>query len=260
MTALAADMAAIELKNQALAMLNLGRYAEAEPVLRQTVEQTRYMRNEHDQVSAQALLWQKHLAESLAHQGKFEEAELLARAAMKGFQLKYGQDDEDMLDCKYLLAWSLYKKKKFSTAVPLIEQALSGLQENRGVEHFTTIKCKALYAEILAAQGKFLDARSVAQSVQELMESVSEKANIRASIGGRKLSEAECRDYQEAKEIVTQVMEHGKRSKLQAAGLSILKGRSASKQSVASTRVPDEDPDDDDDAASTRAPSKAGKA
>jgi tetratricopeptide (TPR) repeat protein len=170
-----------------LDLLNMGAYTEAEPLLREVADHTQAQRN------AATFMWQRRVVESLVGQGKFAEAEPIAQRALKGFDDKYGADDEDTLDCKYLLAVILNGQKKHTTALPLARRAFEGMEENskRGPDHHTTLSCKALCAVLLQAQGQMSEARALAQSVLETMHAAEEKAEILASQGSRRLSEVE---------------------------------------------------------------------
>merc|ERR1712151_965821 len=106
---------------------------EAEPMLRAIVDQIRGT----GQKDAELFMWQRRVAETLVKQNKFAEAEPFAQSAHKGFNDRYGGNDEDSLDCKYILAESLNGQKKYVTATPLAQSALQGMEGNlkRGPEH-----------------------------------------------------------------------------------------------------------------------------
>merc|ERR1712228_980341 len=102
-------------RHKALDLMNVGAYKEAEPLLRAIFEEVRGKKD------AESFMWGRRVAETLLRQGKFSEAEPFAQGALKFFEGKYGQTDEDSLDCKYLLAESLNGQKKYSTAKPLAQ-------------------------------------------------------------------------------------------------------------------------------------------
>mmetsp|Transcript_67001 Transcript_67001/g.196620 ORF Transcript_67001/g.196620 Transcript_67001/m.196620 type:complete len:238 (-) Transcript_67001:6-719(-) len=182
---------AIERREKALSYLNNGNYEEAEPLIEAVVQDVEGEKNEHGEVSAQFFLWSRRLAEVYIGQEKYVEAEPHIKKAMKGFELKYGKEDEDTLDCKYFMAEVLYGLGKFPEANVLATEACEGLKDVRGPDHFITLRCKALLSLILNYQYKKAEATEIAKSVAETLDSVTEKVDARVSMGGRRLSEAE---------------------------------------------------------------------
>lgn len=194
--------AASRQRQEALDLLNMGAYTEAEPLLRAVAEQT------HAQKNAESFMWQRRVVESLVGQGKFKEAEPLAQRTLKGFEDKYGPNDEDALDCKYLLAESLNGQKKNLAAQPLAQSAFEGMEENlqRGPEHHTTLSCKALCAVILQAQGHISEAHALAQSTLQSLEAAEQKGEILASQGSRRLGSVELLGTQKANNFLAKVL------------------------------------------------------
>eukprot|EP00930_Biecheleria_cincta_P000957 TRINITY_DN102135_c0_g1_i1.p1 TRINITY_DN102135_c0_g1~~TRINITY_DN102135_c0_g1_i1.p1 ORF type:complete len:240 (+),score=47.98 TRINITY_DN102135_c0_g1_i1:55-774(+) len=235
---------AAELKARALGLdlLNIGSYAEAEPHLRLAAEQTRQQEN------AESFMWLRRLAESLLGQGKFAEAEQYLRRAHTGFRLKYGEKDEDALDCKYLQAECLVGQRKFPEAVLLATSVFEGLEENkkRGPEHLVTLKCGALLSVILQSQGQIGEARELAERTHDTLASVVTKIETLSTQGTRRATAVEQVAISKANSFLEKVLKNHKADD---------KGRHASKETV-STSAPD------DDAAlsskqSSRIPSKA---
>lgn len=185
-------------RHKALDLMNTGSYKEAEPLLREIFEQVR------DQKNAESFMWGRHVAETLVRQGKFAEGEPFAHGALKGFENKYGSNDEDTLDCKYLLAESLSGQKKYLTAKSFAQSALKGLEANlkRGPEHHTTLSCRALIALMMKAEGEHIDAKVFAQNTLETLEVVELKAEILASQGSRRLCSAELLAMQNVKDTL----------------------------------------------------------
>lgn len=114
--------AKLKQRQEALEKLNLGDFKEAEPLLRGVVEQTKEKNN------AESYMWVRRLVDCLLGQGKFIEAEPLARSANSYFERRHGPNDEDALDCKFLLAESLHGQGKNALAHPIAESAYQGLK------------------------------------------------------------------------------------------------------------------------------------
>lgn len=197
------EMAAVSRQRQeALDLLNMGAYKEAEPLLRVVAEQTQAKNN------AESWMWQRRVLESLVGQGKFAEAEPVAQRALKGFEGKYGPNDEDALDCKFLLAESLHGQRKNMTAQPNAQTAYEGMEANlmRGPEHHTTLLCKALCAAILQEQGRISEAKALAQSTLERLEAVTEHTEIIAAQGSRRLNSVELLATEKVKTLLAKVL------------------------------------------------------
>jgi len=219
---------ALQEQHQALEYLNNGCFKDAEPLLTSVVAQL------PAQSDAQTYMWKRRTAECLVGLGKFAEAEKLAKVANHGFERKYSKQDEDALDCKFLMAECLYKQKKGQVAVPICEAAIPSMEANlrRGPDHLTTLKCKALFAVIKKDMGNPAEAKVLAEATQERLDAVVEKAQIIAAQGGRKLTVHEQRSAQQVKDflgVVFRSFNKGKESD---------DVRNSSKQ-TASTGIPD---------------------
>eukprot|EP00928_Gymnodinium_smaydae_P048662 TRINITY_DN3255_c0_g1_i1.p1 TRINITY_DN3255_c0_g1~~TRINITY_DN3255_c0_g1_i1.p1 ORF type:complete len:224 (-),score=57.86 TRINITY_DN3255_c0_g1_i1:299-970(-) len=178
-------------------LLNKGECAEAEPLLRAAVTATRKQNN------AETFMWMKRLGEALVGQGKFAEAETYISSAQFGFK-SWGEEDEDNLDCSYLLAEILYGQQRLPEAELLCKTALQGLENNqaRGKEHMITLKCKALYAIILHMKGND-DGADVADAVREAFEAASLKSDALAHSGSRRPSVTEQTDANKVNNLLT---------------------------------------------------------
>eukprot|EP00441_Pelagodinium_beii_P016212 CAMPEP_0197656384 /NCGR_PEP_ID=MMETSP1338-20131121/41646_1 /TAXON_ID=43686 ORGANISM="Pelagodinium beii, Strain RCC1491" /NCGR_SAMPLE_ID=MMETSP1338 /ASSEMBLY_ACC=CAM_ASM_000754 /LENGTH=228 /DNA_ID=CAMNT_0043232369 /DNA_START=56 /DNA_END=742 /DNA_ORIENTATION=- len=150
----------LEENRKANELLNNGEYEEAEPLLRQAVERTK------EQNNAETFMWMRRLSECQVELGKFKESEIMARDAARALNIKFGQNDEDTLDCKLLHGESLYMLRKIPEAGPIIASTLEGLDSNlkRGPEHVNTMKCRALHARIL----KFTDPAQASEIAEHL--------------------------------------------------------------------------------------------
>jgi len=175
-----------EQRQEAMTFLTKHAFKEAEQCCRVALEQTL------DQKNAETYMWMQRLSESLIGQKKFTEAETLAKQALSGYS-RFGPDDEDVLDCKYLQAECLHGQRKFPEAGELAQSALAGLQSNlkRGPDHATTLKCRGLLAMILKCQFKIAEGTELAKYNRECLEAVINKAEGIESMGSRKLTEFE---------------------------------------------------------------------
>lgn len=199
---MACEKAAVRQRGQeAVLLMTKGRFKEAEPVLREALAQTR------EQNNAETFMWTQRLAECLIGQGNCREAEPLAQKAHNGFR-RFGQEDEDVLDCKYLMAECLYGQRKNSDAADIAQSLLEALMRNsmRGEEHPTTLKCRGLLASSLKNQGKVSQARELAKENQDMLEAVLAKAEVIESQGSRRLALIERQAFQTVENFSVKVL------------------------------------------------------
>lgn len=199
-------------RQEALSLLGKQAYKEAEPLLRDALDQTR------EQSNAETLMWMQRLAVSLNGQGKSVEAEKLAQEAISGFK-RFGSDDEDLLDCKYLQVECVFGQRKYPAAEDLARETLTMLEDNvmkrRGPDHPVTFKCRGLLALILKMQGKTRDSKPLAMQNLEMMQVVMSKAEAMETAGSRRLSWEERNAFKLAKSFCEQAlgMEHEEEEK-----------------------------------------------
>merc|ERR1712060_988171 len=115
-----------------------------------------------------------------------------------------GQNDEDLLDCKCLLAECFLMQRKHIEAAPYAIEALEGLETNlkRGPEHHITLRCRALRAVILQKEGKLKESQAMAQSTRQSLEAVQHNIEKRMQQGGCKSSEVERRGLLRVNEVL----------------------------------------------------------
>lgn len=184
-------------RSEALSLLGRGAFKEAEPLLREALLQTR------EQNNAETYMWMQRLVQSLIGQAKFKgEAEKLVEEVILAFR-RFGPEDEDMLDCKYLHVEIISGLRKFPAAEDLARSTLKSLEDNettrRGADHPVTFKCRGLLAQILKAQGKTREAEALAKQNMEAMKVVTMKAEGMEAAGSRRLSHGERNALQQAK-------------------------------------------------------------
>lgn len=163
-----------------------GEFAEVERHMRAAVEVTL------DQNNAATFTWMQRLAETLIGQKKFEEAESFARKAAFGFR-RYGEDDENMLDCLCLQAEAMQGQRRNGEAQDLARSTLVALEKNirRGPEHVTSLKCRAIIALTLKAEFKSVEAENLAKENIEYFNAVLLKAETVESQGSRRMQSSD---------------------------------------------------------------------
>mmetsp|Transcript_106373 Transcript_106373/g.227160 ORF Transcript_106373/g.227160 Transcript_106373/m.227160 type:complete len:303 (-) Transcript_106373:88-996(-) len=202
-------------RQEGLDLLNNGRFVEAEAALRVACEQTRAQNN------GESWVWMRRMAESLAGQEKYDEAEPFARKARACFGRNFGPDEVDTLDASYLLAEILHGRMKQDPslqsgdeALKLAEPAMKGMSENmkRGPEHPTTLKCKALVAILFSGSGKPNEAQSLAQTTFQTLEFAIERMKAKAAKGGLRPTPVEEVAMTKAREMLANVLSYKKMS------------------------------------------------
>lgn len=189
------------LKDEAAFLLNRGCYAEAEPLLQEAMQSSMGQLNAAGQENGEAFMWMRRLVQCYAMQGKYAEAEPIARTAARGSEYRWGPDDEDVLDCKYWLTEVLFNMGAKAEAEELMPHTLPGLEANlkRGPEHCTTLRCKALYAKMLRRQRRSEEADSLAQNALDVLEAVLQRAETRSEQGGYRMAHADRNALSEVK-------------------------------------------------------------
>jgi len=214
-------------RQDALTLFFKGSFKEAEPLLRAAL--THKLEQKEKDVTTHML--SQRVAESLVAQGRFREAEPFATNAVSGFG-KWGPDDEDVLDCKCLMAEILKGLHKNPEAEKLAKSTIEDLKTNkkRGPDHVTTLRCQALFALALRDQGKFDDANAFAETTRKNLEAAAEKAETVASIGSRRLTAYECQNMDKVSFLLSNVLGETKE-----------KDKRAFSKMTVSTNAPDSD-------------------
>jgi tetratricopeptide (TPR) repeat protein len=79
------------------------------------------------------------LAEALWYQGKYEEAEVIDRRALAGYEKVLGVDHPDTLTSVGNLALLLQYQGKYEQAAEMKRRALAGMKKVQGVDHPNTL-------------------------------------------------------------------------------------------------------------------------
>jgi TolA-binding protein len=141
------------------------RYAEAEQLLRQSVQQReKVLGAEHVHTLESKYL----LVVTLYKQQKYAEAEALLRELVQQQEKVLGTEDVDTLESKYLLALTLYRQQKYAEAEVLLRQSVQQRKKVLGAEDVDTLESKYLLALTLYKQQKYAEAEALLrQSVQQ---------------------------------------------------------------------------------------------
>jgi tetratricopeptide (TPR) repeat protein len=141
------------------------KYAEAEQVLRQSVQQReKVLGAEHvDTLKSKYLL-----AVTLYKQQKYAEAEVLLQQSVQQREKVIGAEHVNSLESKYWLAATLYDQQKYTEAEQLLQQLVQQREKVLGAEHVNTLWSKYMLAVTLYDQQKYAEAEALSrQSVQQ---------------------------------------------------------------------------------------------
>lgn len=151
--------------NLGTALSQLGRYVEAEPVLREAVRLFEQARGPDDPGVASAL---QPLAGTLIFNGKFAEAEQLARRAIAINEREFGRTNPATLSALRMLTSALVESGRCREAMPLIREmlALRGsimaeTDPTLGVALLQLGQCQAESGELAASEATLRDALAV---------------------------------------------------------------------------------------------------
>jgi len=158
------------------ALCQQGKYAEAEPLCRETL---RYRRSQSGKDDPNAL-WSAHrLALTLERLGKYTEAEPLLREVLEGRRKVLGGDHSETLQSMRLLAAVLHGLQDYPAAEQLGAEVLSTLARTRGEQHVSTLDAMGELAATLEAAGK----KSEAESLRQRREAILRKLDNTNSTG-----------------------------------------------------------------------------
>jgi tetratricopeptide (TPR) repeat protein len=102
------------------------------------------------------------LAAVLAEQGKYEEAEPMARRCLAQAE-KIAPNDRSTLDAKNDMVWLLWVRGKDKKAEPLARQALAHSETVLGPEDPITLDSMSFLSLVLISRGKYEEAESIAR-------------------------------------------------------------------------------------------------
>ncbi|KAI1840261.1 hypothetical protein JX266_013542 [Neoarthrinium moseri] len=134
----------------------IGRYNAAEAMLQKAVEIRQEVPSGEYTEAYQALVTERLdtlmsvgiLALVLGNQGKYEEAEVMNRRALDGYQKALGADHPDTLTSVYNLAYLCQEQDRFEEADQYYLTALDGYRKVLGPAHPITLACEGHYTSL----------------------------------------------------------------------------------------------------------------
>jgi serine/threonine protein kinase/Tfp pilus assembly protein PilF len=148
----------------ALALAELGHYAEAEQYMRAVYEYMRAAFTEDDHATLNAM---DNLAGIMGRRGKLKEAEALHRAALGKYINLSGEKDPDTLTCKNNLAGVLADLGEYAEAEELFREVLEGRKKRYGDDNELTIRSYNNLGALLARKGEYGEAESLLREALE---------------------------------------------------------------------------------------------
>ncbi len=143
---------------------SLGRYDQAEPLLREALE----LRSEHiggeDERTLEAM---NQLAHLLSAQGRYEEAEEQYKAAQAGHVRVFGAGSPEDLENRGNLSTLYWRLGRFEEAEALARASLEGVIANWGADHLHALTARGNLAALLVALERFEEAEPMMREVLE---------------------------------------------------------------------------------------------
>jgi len=141
----------LKLDNLASAQYRLGKYPEAEDLLRKAHEKRKETLGENH---ADTLLNLNNLAAALGRLGRFKEAEECFRVALRGRETSKGLTHADTLTTVNHLGVLLKQKGELAQGQELLERALNGFRTTLGPDHLCTAEAAYNYGVLCVQEGK----------------------------------------------------------------------------------------------------------
>jgi len=141
----------VKLDNLASAQYRLGKYTEAEDLLRKAYLKRKDLLGENH---ADTLLNLNNLAAALGRLGRFKEAEDNFRQALQGREELKGTTHADTLTTVNHLGVLLKQKGELGQAEKLLARALDGFRASLGPDHLCTAEAAYNYGVLCVQEGK----------------------------------------------------------------------------------------------------------
>jgi serine/threonine protein kinase/tetratricopeptide (TPR) repeat protein len=145
------------------------KYAEAEQVLRQSVQQREKVLGAEHVDTLESKLW---LARTLDEQQKYAEVEQVLRQLVQQQEKVLGAEHRGTLRSKLWLAVTLHKQQKYAEAEQVLRQSVQQREKVLGAEHVRTLHSKYLLAVTLHEQQKYAEAEQVLRQLVQQREKV----------------------------------------------------------------------------------------
>ncbi len=169
------------LNQTALAFYFAGKYAEAEPLFRRSLEiWEKALDKEHPNVAASL----NNLAEIYRTQGKYGEAEPLYRRSLEIREKALGKEHPDVAASLDNLAALYFSQGKYAEAEPLFRRSLEIREKALDKEHPNVAASLNNLAELYRAQGKYAEAEPLYRGSLEIREKAlgKEHPDVAASL------------------------------------------------------------------------------
>ena len=137
---------------------NLGLYAEAEPILRRSVQIGERTRGVQDPETVAAL---SMLADVLWYEEQYAEAETLYRQVLSRRQDAFGREHPDTLRAQFDLASVYLQQSRWPEAEQLQRDTLDSQRRVLGAEHIDTLKSLSNLGVLYYREAKYVDAQQI---------------------------------------------------------------------------------------------------
>jgi tetratricopeptide (TPR) repeat protein len=145
------------LGNLGTAYLQTGRYADAAPILEQTLEQKRAMLGDRDPSTLTSVL---NLGGLYVALGAFDRGVELSREAYEGRMEMLGAYDVRTMRALRNYTWALSTAGRADEAKDIIRQGLAGAEQRLGPDHPTTVSLRAQLAGVHRELEEFAEAEA----------------------------------------------------------------------------------------------------
>ncbi|MEM9771396.1 MAG: tetratricopeptide repeat protein [Cyanobacteria bacterium P01_D01_bin.73] len=145
-----------------------GRYSDAEPLYRQSLEISESQLGSNRPSTAQSL---NNLAALYYSQGRYSEAEPLYRQSLEISESQLGADHPSTAQSLNNLAALYYSQGRYSEAEPLYRQSLQTRESQLGADHPDTALSLNNLAALYKSQGRYLEAEPLYRQSLEISKS-----------------------------------------------------------------------------------------
>ncbi len=142
-------------------MVRTGRYQEAAPVLKETLEIKREIYGDLHPTTLSTI---NNLASVLTNLGDLDQSITLASEAYEGRVSVHGSSDPRTFVSLLNLGTALAKAERFSESIPMLREGVENANESLGNEHPTAIDVSNTYARSLYENNEYTEAERVARS------------------------------------------------------------------------------------------------
>jgi tetratricopeptide (TPR) repeat protein len=153
----------------------IGKYAEAETMLRQTLQLNEAVFGKDHPATLHSV---NNLALSLSRLSKLTEAEAMHRQTLQFRETVLGKDHPDTLMNMRNLALSFFQQGKYAEAEAMYQQTLQLQETALGKNHSSTLMSMIGLAASFSQQGKYAEAEAMLRQTLQLSETVFGKDHL----------------------------------------------------------------------------------